>query len=115
MQLILLGKVSESILKKLSLIEGYNKKLTYFFTGHSEYEFPLNHKFNLLLLDEKKMKLNTSIKFITQSYFIPVKFIDKGWRVIIGLDINTNKEYFKVLKTLSSWDDDWKKTIVLKS
>lgn len=30
MQLILLVKVSEPILKKLSLIEGYDKGLTYF-------------------------------------------------------------------------------------
>lgn len=68
-----------------------------------------------MFFDEEKLKLNASKKFITQSYFIPVKFIDKGWRVIIGLDINTNKEYFKVLKTLSSWDKNWGKTIILKS
>tara|TARA_B100000809_G_C14837051_1_gene423265 strand:- start:115 stop:519 length:405 start_codon:yes stop_codon:yes gene_type:complete len=106
----LLGKVSKEILIKNEIFK--DKQLNnvgWFFSGFSEFRIPLQSKIIGYYSHGFKNDNNTVeaiLISITQSYFIPLEEIDKGWRNIIGIQfiLGIPKHFTKLIE-LKTWDE----------
>ncbi len=117
MYLQVLGKLDKNLEHKIRDKHKLDPDLKFFLTGFSDFDVPKNYKFNKLaktLVDAHFTELNVQLIFITQTYFIELDFIEKGWRNIVGLMFK-NKEpvLFSNLPILDSWNSPNEKSIYL--